>query len=205
MGTCRYYYHADGTKSMRPSAEAMNVESTPTKHTDIFGQEVDYNAYSANMLAKIHARAHQLLDDGISYREYMDTVDILSYGLEKAELLHAFMENPDLSPQPVSFYRIGEPRLNANGDQYAPSTNFAEDRAEDGVSVVTTKWLNSLKSVFFGAHDDARIAARGVYKVRGVIIGYGGDDEPLIYPIAWAEKTNIKTYKQLARAVRALD
>lgn len=45
------------------------------------------------------------------------------------------------------YYRIGEPRCDGHGC-YLPSYNFAEDRPENGVSVVTTAWLNSFKSVF---------------------------------------------------------
>ena len=168
-------------------------------HTNAYGSE--YESYSIKMLAKIRERAQDLLQRGVTLTEYLNSVDIFAYGEEKAMLLEAFMKNPELKAEERVFFRIGEPTLKRGAFQYAPSTNFAEQKSETGVSVVTPAWLNSLKSVFFGAHDDSKLAARGVYAIKGVVIGYGGDGEPLIYPTAWAKKTRIKTYDDLERAV----
>lgn len=88
------------------------------------------------------------------------------------------------------YYRIGEPIEDSMGNQYQFSNNFAEGKKEDGVSVITDKWLHSMKSVFFGI-DDEKIAKVGIWKVTGIQIVVGGDDEPLVYPIQWAERTNL--------------
>lgn len=82
-----------------------------------------------------------------------------------------------------------------------PSYNFAEDRPEDGVSVVTAAWLNSFKSVFFNTTDE-NISKRGVYKIKGFSLpGTGGDNETMICPMDWAVKTDIKTREDLEKAV----
>lgn len=106
-------------------------------------------------------------------------------------------------PEEKTYYRIGEPRINHYNGTYYNSHNFADDKQESGISVVTTEWLQSLKSVFFGAHNDDTLKARGIYKIRGIQIGIGGDGEPLIYAVDWAEKTRIRTYAGLEKAVKA--
>lgn len=192
--------HMGGTSAMSAASNPVitfSLDEFPS--TDEHGAK--YNSYSAKMLAKIRERAQDLLQRGVTLTEYLNSVDLFSYGLEKANLLEAFMNNPELTAEEQVFFRIGEPAVNGGADQYAPSTNFAEQKAEAGVSVVTPSWLHSLKSVFFGAHDDDKLAARGVYAIKGVVIGYGGDGEPLIYPTAWAKKTKIKTYDALEKAV----
>lgn len=106
--------------------------------------------------------------------------------------------------EPRWFYRIGEPAENTYTGGYTNSWNHATDFPEEGVSVVTSTWLNSTKSVLFGATDD-RIAARGIYKIKGYALpAHGGDGEPLIYPVAWAQKTKIRTRAGLARAVKKI-
>lgn len=106
------------------------------------------------------------------------------------------------NPEEKIYYRIGEPRIDRRAGTYYNSHNFAENKQEVGISVVTEKWLHSLKSVFFGAHDNDYIKARGVYKIKGIQIGVGGDDEPLIYATDWAEKTRIRSFSGLEKAVK---
>ena len=114
-----------------------------------------------------------------------------------------FQINPNFEPIIGEFYRIGEPRENGYG-KYKPSWNYAEDRPEDGVSVVTSAWLNSMKSVFFNTTDE-NIEKRGVYKIRGFALpSSGGDGETLICPLDWAEKTRIRTRDGLERAVKRI-
>ena len=68
--------------------------------------------------------------------------------------------------------------------------------------MVTTAWLNSMKSVFFGSTDE-HIKTRGVYKIKGFALPTtGGDDETLIVPLDLAEKTRIRTRNGLAKAVK---
>ena len=165
-----------------------------------------YNSYGPKGLQKIRETAQELLAKGKTLEDYVRSADDpFSLSTEKITLLGAFMENPNLSIEERVFLRIGKPGIDGSGQQYAPSFNFAEQTPEAGVSVVTTKWLDNLKSVFFGAHDDSKIAARGVYAVRGFVINSGGDDEPLIYPTAWAVKTKIKSHDALRKAVKALE
>ena len=107
------------------------------------------------------------------------------------------------TPEEKVYYRIGEPKVNHYNGTYFNSRNFADDKLENGISVITEEWLQSLKSVFFGAHTDEVLRARGVYKIRGIEIDKGGDDEPVIYAVDWAEKTRIRTYAGLKKAVKA--
>ena len=43
---------------------------------------------------------------------------------------------------------------------------------------------------------------RGIYRIKGIQIGFGGDDEPVIYATDWAEKTRIRTFTGLEKAVK---
>lgn len=92
------------------------------------------------------------------------------------------------------YIRIGEPVVLY--DCYMPSWNFANDKREKGVSVVTENWLKSLKSVFFNISNET-LKTRGVYEIEGIAIANGGDDETLIYPTNWAKKTNIKSRSKI--------
>ena len=98
------------------------------------------------------------------------------------------------------FLRISEPKIDYMADVYMSSWNYADDRREKGISVISSDWLKSLKSVFFGVSDED-IKSRGVYIMKGIVIGKGGDDEPLILATDFAKKTNIKTKEQLKKAV----
>lgn len=98
-----------------------------------------------------------------------------------------------------TYYRIGEPLMDASGYFYRPSYNFADERFEDGVSVVTDGWLNSLKSVFWNAAD--RCKSKGIYSFRGIEIGRGGDDEPVVYPVSWATKERARSLSGLKKLV----
>lgn len=119
------------------------------------------------------------------------------------DLVDIAYDNPSVNVIVKDYYRIGEPHLN-QGNYYDNSYNHATDDFEHGVSVITTKWLHSLKSVFFGAHDDAVLKKRGVYIIPGIFIGYGGDDEPVIYPTGYAKKTDISTYEELEGAIKSI-
>lgn len=100
------------------------------------------------------------------------------------------------------YYRIGEP-IATPADCYSPSFNFADQHFEHGVSVVSIGWLHSLKSVFFNA--ETRCKTRGVWKITGISLTVGGDDEPVIYPTSWAVKTKIRSVSGLERAVSEMD
>lgn len=101
----------------------------------------------------------------------------------------------------AEYYRIGEPQIDLYGGcSYLNSHNTADEKREKGVSVINTDWLNSLKSVFWGVENGIKIL--GVWKIKGIFIGeYGGDDEPLIYPVDWAEKTDIQSIDELRKVV----
>lgn len=160
------------------------------------------NKYSIPSEEKIHTlikRGKEARKAGISEYDLVDTDLPLDY----MDIIFWGYNYPDFEiGYPKTFYRIGEPTKNKFETAYVPSFNFAENRCEIGVSVVTTAWLNSLKSIFFGTYDE-KIAEKGVYKIRGYILPHnGGDDEILILPIDWAEKTKIRTRTGLARAVK---
>lgn len=103
------------------------------------------------------------------------------------------------------YYRVGEPRIDVYGPQYYDSYNFADDRPEYGVSVITSDWLNSLKSTFYGLGDD-KLKYRGIYKIKGIELpNTGGDGEPMIVPTGWAQRTPIQTRAELEKAVKQLE
>lgn len=160
-----------------------------------------YNQYSYNYIKKLISAGQEAAKKGWTTEELAYNTN---YDLSEFEFVSMGFSNPDFIPGEIrEFYRIGEPDIDMGGT-YQNSYNFADDRRENGVSVVTTAWLNSMKSVFFNTTDE-KIAARGVYKIRGFAVpGCGGDDETLICPMGWAEKTKIRTRSGLARAVKSI-
>lgn len=98
-----------------------------------------------------------------------------------------------------TYYRIGKPQIDECGSFYKPSYNFSDQKYEPGVSVVTESWLNSLKSVFWNA--ESRCKTHGIYSFRGVQIGLGGDDEPVVMPIEWAKKERVSSISGLKKLI----
>ena len=159
---------------------------------------MEYNQYSFETIKK-------LINIGKKYASKYNDIDELMYDndyeINQLEFIAIGFENPDFEPEIKEFYRIGEPITNEYGC-YKSSYNFAEERYENGVSVVTTAWLCSMKSVFFNTTDE-KIAKSGVYKLTGFALPCaGGDDELLIVPLDWAEKTRIRTRAGLGKAVK---
>lgn len=160
-----------------------------------------YNQCSYKYIRELVATGQDAAKEGRS-------VDELVYGfdgtLDEFKFVCMGYDFPNFEIGEIrEFYRIGEPADNGYGC-YKNSWNHADDCPEAGVSVVTTAWLNSLKSVFFNTTDE-NIKARGVYKIRGFVVpGCGGDDEILICPMDWAVKTRIRTRSGLAKAVKAI-
>lgn len=156
-----------------------------------------FNQYSIEKIKKFIAL-------GASKRN-MDRDSFLYWAADFGESAITFItlgyDHPDFEPEIKEFYRIGCP-INDGYDYYKNSYNYAEDRPEEGISVVTTEWLHSLKSVFFGSSDE-KIKAKGVYKIKGFALPVtGGDDELLIVPMDWAVKTRIRTRSGLEKAVK---
>ena len=102
-----------------------------------------------------------------------------------------------------NYYRIGEPRIAPAGCLYAPSYNFADEKYENGVSAISIGWLHSLKSVFWNA--DERAKTHGVWKISGIQLSAGGDDEPVIYPLGWADKTKLRSVSGIEKALKAVE
>ena len=159
-----------------------------------------YNQYPLNYIKKLIVKGQEATKEFNSIDSFLYSID---YDFGEEEFLGLGFKNPDFDVDSIEikeYYRIGEPVLDYGGKSYN-SYNFAEERSEAGVSVVTTEWLHSLKSIFFGT-DDNKIASKGVYKIKGFAIPHvGGDDETLIIPMDFAEKTDIKTRDELEKAV----
>ncbi len=159
-----------------------------------------YNQYSLNYIKKLIAKGQEATKEFNDIESFIYGTD---YHFNEYDFLGLGFKNPDFDVDSIEikeYYRIGEPVLDYGG-KYYNSYNFAEERSEAGVSVVTTEWLHSLKSIFFGT-DDNKIASKGVYKIKGFAIPHvGGDDETLIIPMDFAEKTDIKTRDELEKAV----
>lgn len=112
---------------------------------------MDYNEFS---FEKIKELVKQGQDAATKYSTMMDLLYSKEFGFAEWEYIAMGFENPDWEIGEIkTFYRIGEPLIN-DGGAYRNSYNYAADRPEDGVSVVTTEWLHSLKSVFFGTSDE---------------------------------------------------
>lgn len=160
-----------------------------------------YNQYSLNYIKKLIARGQKAAKEFDNVQDFLFSADF-DFGEE--EFLTIGFKNPDFDIDSIEikeYYRIGEPVLSTDGT-YKNSYNFAEERPEAGVSVATTAWLHNLKSIFFGADDD-KIASKGVYKIKGFEVpNVGGDDETLIIPMDFAEKTDITSRDELEKAVK---
>lgn len=163
---------------------------------------MEYNQFNYTYIKKLIKKGQEHAKQYATEEELVYNTD---YSLSEYEFIAMGFFNPDFVPGQIQeFYRIGEPHKDEFDGSYKPSWNFAEDRPENGVSVVTTAWLHSLKSVFFNTTDE-NIAARGVYKIKGFIIpNRGGDDEILICPMDWAVKTRIRTRAGLEKAVKKI-
>lgn len=160
-----------------------------------------YNQYSFDKIKGLISAGARAAENGTTERELCER-----YSLPEFEFVQIGFHHPDFVPGEIrEYYRIGEPRKDEMTGCYKPSWNSAEDRPEDGVSVVTTAWLNSFKSVFFNTTDE-KIKSRGVWKIKGFALpSCGGDDETIICPLDWAEKTRIRTRAGLERAVKAAE
>lgn len=148
-------------------------------------------------------KAAEIRQTGMTFERLVYSGGLDDYTPDECAIIGAFFDADVIDAAERVFYRIGEPTVNQGG-YYLPSWNSAEDKREIGVSVITLEWLHSLKSVLFGAHDEDTLRTRGVYRITGVLIGYGGDGEPLIIPTQWAKKTRIRTYAGLEKAVKTL-
>lgn len=159
-----------------------------------------YNQYSISKIKNLIAQGAEAANDYASIDDLLYSHD---YTLSEFELVEIGFQNPNFVPGEVKeYYRIGEPIIDKFTGTYKPSYNFADDKPEIGVSVVTIEWLNSFKSIFFGTSDED-IEAKGVYKIKGIELpSTGGDDETLILPIDWAVKTKIRTRAGLKAAVK---
>lgn len=100
-----------------------------------------------------------------------------------------------------NWYRIGEPRVSYYVNKYVPSHNFAEDRQERGISVVSESWLHSLKGIFFNLSNE-KLRARGVWEIEGFQIGTGSDNEPIIFPTNWAKKTKVYSVSGIIKLLK---
>ena len=163
-----------------------------------------YNGYSGKTVKRLFEIGKECEQKGMTASEVVDRLAELGYTNDEAyNIALAGMKYGDrITIEEKTWYRIGEPAIDWYSDCYKNSYNYADERPEEGISVVTAEWLHSLKSVFFGAHDDDKLRSRGVYRIKGVQISFGGDDEPVIYPTSWAEKTKIRTFAGLEKAVK---
>lgn len=156
-----------------------------------------YNGYSVNQFKEIY-------NMGIGCKtvyEVMDKLEMNGYhDVKSTEIACLGMENGEAEIEEKTWYRIGEPIVEMYGNYYKNSYNYAEDRPEAGISVINSQWLNSLKSIFFGVIE--KVKTVGVYEIKGIQIGTGGDDEPLIYATDWAKKTRIRSVSGLRKLVK---
>ncbi|MFA6851259.1 MAG: hypothetical protein WCS30_13025 [Selenomonadaceae bacterium] len=162
---------------------------------------MEYNSISVKRANKI---AEKVLEKNFSNKKEMESWLIENdYPMSDWAIAEATLKyGKEILPfEEKEFYRIGEPVFDYAEENYRGSWNFAEDRREDGISVVTEDWLHSIKSTFFGIDNDS-LKAKGIYKIKGFVIGFGGDDEPVIIATAFAEKMKIYSKKSLEKLVK---
>lgn len=162
-----------------------------------------YHEYSFTEIKRLIKVGQKASANGYTEENFIRSTDYSLAAYEKICLGFRYPNYNFDAVQVLDYLRIGEPDINSGGT-YKNSYNYAEGRREDGVSVVTINWLHSLKSVFFNSSDEA-IARRGVWKIKGFALpARGGDDELLVIPLDWAERTKIRTRAGLERAVKQL-
>lgn len=165
----------------------------------------DYNSYSLDTVKRLIKRGQQLSEKYDNFTKLMYN-ESLNFG--ETKFIGIGFDNPTFNTELLKtqkFLRIGEPAVDSFGNEYLASYNHGGDYRENGVSVVTSSWLKSMKSVFFVSSDE-KLASRGVYEIEGIDLNFqGGDDETLIYPTSWAKKTNIKSRKKLETVVKYLE
>jgi hypothetical protein len=164
-----------------------------------------YNSYSTQTVKKLFEFGNECYEGGINDYAVLDKLNAMGFTDDISwHLVAAGMKYGDriTTIEEKWWYRIGAPRICEEGDYYYCSFNFAEEKSEMGISVATSEWLESFKAIFFGAHDDEKLKNRGIYKIKGIQIGFGGDDEPVIYATDWAEKTRIRSVSGLKKALK---
>lgn len=159
-----------------------------------------YNEYSLETIKNLIEAGKKIKAEG--YTECEIASFEKGYNTAQYRFIRIGFLSPDFQVGEIKeYFRIGEPRLEY-GNCYYPSFNFSDDRREEGLSVITNDWLESFKGLFFGSGDD-EIRARGIYKIKGFELPLkGGDDEPLIIPMDYAEKTGIKTREELIKTLK---
>lgn len=191
------------SKSQKNEKRFAIDEEKPLYKTTESKRDYNYDAYNLQA-AKKYMAIGQKIENNFELERFLYQNDVTE---DAWKFICLGYENKDFNVEDLKvgkYLRIGEPQILFN--QYMSSNNHAEQRREEGVSVITSSWLHSLKSVFFGAHDNDKLKYRGVYEITGIELPRtGGDDEILIYPIAWAKKTDIKTYKRLEKTILKLE
>ncbi|MCD8201922.1 MAG: hypothetical protein LUD47_07650 [Clostridia bacterium] len=154
-----------------------------------------YNQYSLNKIRDLVTRGQKYAAEGKTYEELLYGGKLNDLSFDAQMMMCLGLEYPKWDvPEIKTYYRIGEPSIDTYGGTYHNSYNSMENRPEKGISVATPEWLDG---TFFDT-TDKNITRRGVWEIKGIELPtHGGDDEPLIIPMDWARRTNIKTHSGL--------
>lgn len=116
------------------------------------GNNMEYNCYSIKTLNKYLEVAKEFRGKGLDPYHLLEELKALGYtSFSDVNMITNLIDSEVETIEEKTYYRIGEPAIDTYGCYYKPSYNFANDRPEIGVSVVTISWLNNLKSVFFAS------------------------------------------------------
>jgi len=88
----------------------------------------------------------------------------------------------DLSLEEKTWERFGLPRINYNYNTYVVSHNYRDDQAEPGISVMNDNWKNTY------GYFESLAKGEKIYTIKGIQIGWGSDDEPVIIPTGLAKE-----------------
>ena len=82
--------------------------------------------------------------------------------------------------------RFSLPRIDNRYNEYITSYNYRDDYAEAGISVIDENYKKTIGYIYFSSTEK-------LYKIKGIQVGFGSDNEPVIIPTSEAkEKMNEK-------------
>lgn len=115
--------------------------------------KASYDAWGINSINKFMKIGIECRESGMSEPECVHHA-VYELNVEGSEAItfvaSGYRYGSEFYPAKIkTWYRIGEPRQDIYNGAYHNSYNFAEDKPEDGVSVISESWLHSTKSIFF--------------------------------------------------------
>lgn len=87
----------------------------------------------------------------------------------------------DFNIEEKTWRRYGNVQYDEMTRDFVSSFNHAEQRKENGVSVIDRDWEGTVSAQFFGGD---------IFEFKGVQVSWGSDGEPLVVPTSIPKKVN---------------